>query len=146
MTLAGIRRRYLSQFDTSIGLDRAEQLVGGLVEVVRRQHRVGTVAAQDGVARVGIAPELLDRLLQARLHAYHRLRREVIGDDGGALEEERQKVLDAGGGHALRDFLVDVAARGVALELLAEIAPEARLPVLVEGKLARRQEPHLVDL
>src|SRR5688572_11635518 len=104
---------------------------------------MGPVAAQHGVARVGIAPELLDYLLQARLHAYHRFRRKVIGDNGGALEEERQKVLDARGAHALRDLLVDVAARGVAFELLAKIAPEPRLPVLVEGKLAGRQEPHL---
>jgi hypothetical protein len=107
---------------------------------------VGEVAAQDGVAGVGVAPELLDRLLQARLHEQERLGGQVVRDDRGAVEEERQEVLDAGGGHALRDVLVDRAARGIALELLAEVFPELRLPVLVERKLARRQEAHLVDL
>src|SRR5688572_8893151 len=45
------------ELDARIRLDRAEQFVGGEEKLVRRQHRVGAVAAQHGVARVRVAPE-----------------------------------------------------------------------------------------
>ena len=51
-----------------------------------------------------------------------------------------------GGGHALRDVLVDAAARRIAFEPVAKIVPEAGLSLLVQRKLARGQEAHFVHL
>src|SRR3990172_9373273 len=103
---------------------------------MRRQGGMVAVAAQHGVARVSVAPELLDRGLQAGLRADYRVGRQILGDERGLLEEQRQVVLDAGRGHALRDVLVGAAAGGVPLERLAELAAEPRLAFLVQRELA----------
>ncbi len=113
---------------------------------MRRQRGMVAVAAQHGVARVSVAPELLDGRLQLRLDAQQRVLRQVVRNERRPLEEQRQVVLDAGGDDALRDVLVDAAARRVALELLAEVATEPGLGRLVQRELARRQQPHLVHL
>jgi hypothetical protein len=95
---------------------------------------------------VSIAPEPLDCGLQAGLRADDRVGRQVLGDERGLLEEQRQVVLDAGCRHALRDVLVGAAAGGVPLERLAKFAAEPRLAFLVQRELARRQQPHLAHL
>ena len=61
------------------------------------------------------------------------------------LEKERQVVFDAGGRDAVAHVLVEPRARRIAFEARAEIAAEHRLPVFVERKFARRQQPHFVD-
>jgi hypothetical protein len=68
----------------------------------------------------------------------------VVEDGGGVVEEQRQVVLDAGGGHAVADVLVDAALGGVAFEQLAPAAAEAwPARIVVHRELAARQQAHL---
>src|SRR5690606_41032895 len=60
-------------------------------------------------------------------------------EGGGFLEEQRQVVLDAGGRRAVGNVLVDLRARRVAFESLAEATAESGATGFVHGKFARRQ-------
>ena len=91
----------------------------------------------------GVGPEFVDGLVDARPQAERGVLRQVVGQQRGLVEKQRQEIFDAGGGDALRHILVDLAARRVALETLAETLAEGGARGLVHRKLARRQEPHL---
>src|SRR5215213_1655841 len=127
-----------------MSLQRTKQLVGRKKEILRRQHRVSEIAAQYSMTAARVLPERFDRARHAGVDADRCIRRQVIGDTRGVLEEERQVVLDAGRRDALRDILVDTRARRIAFESLAEVAPKPRLPGIVHGKFTGRQKPYLV--
>jgi hypothetical protein len=104
------------------------------------------VAAQQLVARLGIAPEGGDGVGQVAFGGEQRVLGEVVGQHRGLLEEQRQVVLDARGHAAGANVLVNPALGRVALEHLAEAAPEQRAAGLVQRELARRQQPHVAHL
>ena len=62
--------------------------------------------------------------------------RQVVEQAGGALEEQRQVVLDAGRRQRVADAAVDRAVRGVGVEGVAEVAAEA-----VDGRRRQREFP-----
>jgi hypothetical protein len=68
---------------------------------------------------------------------------QVVEDRRGLLEEQRQVVLDAGGGDAVAHVLVDAALGRVALQQLAPAAAKARRGVVVHRELAAGQQAHL---
>ncbi len=123
-----------------------EELLGGEEEIPRREQRPGPVPLQQAEARLRIAPELLDRGVHVVVGDERRLGRQVVEQRAGAVEEERQVVLDPGRRDAVRDVLVDRRFRRVALERLAEPGAEAAPRRVVERELARRQQAHFVHL
>jgi hypothetical protein len=139
----GIRRQQLHPRER---LHRCEELIEAQEQVGGRQQWTAAIAAQKVEARARVAPEALDRFRDVALQAHQGALRQIVGDDRGAIEEQREVVLDAGREHAVADVLVELAARGVALELLAEALPKMGARVLVRGKLACGQQPHLLDL
>ena len=71
---------------------------------------------------------------------HDRIGRQVIGQDGRLVEEERQVILDAGRQRAGGNVLVERDARGVALEGIAEAAAELVAAGLADRELAGWQE------
>ena len=73
---------------------------------------------------------------------------QVIEDGGRFFEEERDVVLDAGAGNALRNIFVDAGFGRIALESLAEFLAEACAALVVHRKFTCRQQAdfrHRVD-
>jgi hypothetical protein len=125
-------------------LQRDEEGLVGQEELLGCQHRAAAVALQQVVARARVLPELGDRRRHVAVQQHRRLGGQVVQQRRGLVEEQRQVVLDAGGGDAVGDVLVDRRARRVALEGLAEAAAKARAPLVVERELARRQQTDLL--
>ena len=120
-------------------LDREEQFGG-------RQQRAGQVAAAFFVAPAHVVPEVFGGLFDAGQREHLGVRRQVVEQRGGFLEEQRQVVLDAGRDDAAGQVLEDCAAAEVDIETLAEAGLEAGHLVLLHGELARRQQAHRIDL
>jgi hypothetical protein len=93
-----------------------EQLLG-------RQQRALRVVLQKAVALARVGPEALQRLVQLAVQHQRGILAQVVEDGGRLFEEQRQVVLDAGGGHAGAHVLVDAAGR-VAFDLLAPARAE----------------------
>ena len=121
-------------------------MIGCEKECGRRQHGIGAIPPQHGIATLHIAPELLGSLLQSGLDADQRVARKVIGEERGRIEEQGQVILDTRDCHALANVPVHGAARGIALEGLAELAAKACLPFLIEREFPRGKQSHLVHL
>ncbi len=111
-------------------------------QLVRRQQRALAGRRAAGVARLGVLPEALDRGRHVAVQAQRSRRRQVVGKSRGALEEQRQVVLDAARRDAVADVLVERRLRRVALEHFAEAAAEAGARRFVQRKFARRQQAH----
>ncbi len=115
---------------------------------VRRQQGPGLVALQQVVARAGFRPEGGDRSGRIAVCDEDGIRRQVVEDGGGFVEEQRQVVLDAGAGDAAGHILVDARLGRVALEGLAEGLAEVRAPLVVHREFAGRQQAdfrHRID-
>jgi hypothetical protein len=67
---------------------------------------------------------------------------QVVEHRGGFFEEQRQVVLDAGGGHAVAHVFVDAALGRVAVQQFAPAAAELGARVVVHRELAARQQAH----
>ena len=67
-----------------------------------------------------------------------------VGEEGGCLvKEQRQAVLDAGGGDALTHIFVNAGPRRVPVHALAPAGAKGRARRLVHGELTPRQQAHL---
>ena len=129
--------------DARKGLHPHVELLGRHEELRRRQQRTVGIAAGELVARIGVAPEVLDRFADRVVQDHGRARRQVVEHRGELVEEERQVVLDPRGGHAVRHVAVKALLGRVAFEHLAPAAAEARAPDVVEREFARRQHADL---
>ena len=103
------------------------------------------VAAQQLVARFGVLPEVRDRMGDVADERDRRVLRQIVGERGGALEEERKVVLDPARHHAVAHVLVERRAQRVAFEHFAVAAAKARAARLVDGKFAGRQQADFGD-
>jgi hypothetical protein len=126
------------------------QRLGALVELLgiqeqRFRGQGGTlrIAAHQSIALAGVLPEMLKGGLELAVQHHRGIGAEVVEHRRRLFEEERQVVLDAGGGDAIAHVLVDAAARGVALEQLAPAAAKARAGVVVHRELAAGEQANL---
>ena len=119
------------------------ELLGVEEQRLGRQRRALGIAAHQAVALAGVLPEVLERGLELAVQHDGGVLAQVIEHGRRLVEEQRQVVLDAGGGHAVAHVLVDAALGRVALEQLAPAAAKARARVVVHRELAARQQPHL---
>jgi hypothetical protein len=124
--------------------------LGALVELLGieeqrfgRQRRPLGVAAHQAVALVRVLPEMLERRFEVAVQHHGGVGAEVVEHRGRLVEEQRQVVLDAGGGHAVAHVLVDAALGRVAFEQFAPAAAKACAGVVVHREFAPRQQPHL---
>ena len=117
------------------GLGAQEQRFG-------RKHRALGVALHQAVALLRVLPEMLERGFQVAMQHHGRVGSQVVEHRGGVIKEQRQVVLDAGGGHAVADVLVDAALGRVAFEQFAPAAAELRPRRVVHRKFTTRQQPH----
>ncbi len=140
--LAGLVR--LLEVDARMILDADVELLGGNEHLGRRKQRPVGIAALHAVARVDVAPELVDGGRYVVMQGNGATLGQVVEQRRRVLEEERQVVLDAGGGHTVGDVPVQALLRRIALEELAPAAAEAHASRLVQRELARRQHADLV--
>ena len=98
------------------------------------------VAAQQVVARGSLYAELLDGFIHLTVQAQRGFFRQVVEQRRGALEKQRQVILDPRWGIATADFLVNARLGRVALEAVAETLAKMRLTLLVQRKLTRGQQ------
>jgi hypothetical protein len=119
------------------------ELLGRQEQALGRQGGALGVAPHQAVALLRVLPEALERRLDVAVQHQRGAAAQVVEHRGRFLEEQRQVILDARGGHAQADVLVDAALGGVALEQLAPAAAKQRTGALVERKLAAGQQAHL---
>ncbi len=119
------------------------ELLGREKQGLRRQRGPLRVSLDQAVTLPRVLPEALEGRLQLAVQHHRRLRADVVEYRGGVFEKEGQVILDAGGGDAVADVLVDAALGRVALEQLAPALAKARAGVVVHRELAARQQAHL---
>ncbi len=73
------------------------------------------------------------------------VRREIVEQRGGPLEEQRQIELDARGSEPFAHSAIQARASGFTLEASAEAAPELTYRVCVQGHLASGQQSDLLQ-
>ncbi|MCY1525359.1 hypothetical protein D9M68_603350 [compost metagenome] len=135
--------RVAAQRELRVFVGAGVELLGAEEQRLGRQHGPLGVALDEAVAVLRVLPEALEGGFEVAVQ-YHRGRfTEVVEHGRGLLEEQRQVVLDAGGGHAVAHVLVDAALGRVALEQFAPAAAKARAGVVVHRELAARQQAHL---
>ena len=112
----------------------------------RRQQRPFDVVAALFVALTGLRPERDGRFI--RTGADHRQAAvgQVVEQGGGAFEEQRQVVLDAGRGQPGLQILVQRTAPGIHIETLAQRGQHAGDAGLVHRHFAAGQHVHGLDL
>ena len=106
------------------------------------EDRPFAIVLEEAVALARVVPEALESCVDLAVQHQHRLGAEVVEDRRRGVEEERQVVLDAGGGDAGADVLVDAHLGRIAFDLLAPACPERGARVLVHRELAARQQAH----
>ncbi|MNQ31127.1 hypothetical protein D3C85_444920 [compost metagenome] len=117
-------------------------------DVGRRQQWALEVAPAFFIAIARVVPEVLGGLFHARQGKYLGVLWQVVEQGRGFFEEQRQVILDTGRGDAGGQVLVDRAAAEVDVEALAETSAKVRDRLLLQRKLAGRQQldrGHLVD-
>jgi hypothetical protein len=124
-------------------LREREELLRLQEELFRRQDRALPVVLQETMPLARVGPEALQRLVDLAVQRQHGVVADVVEDRRRAIEEQRQVVLDARGGDACRDVLVQPHLGRVALELLAPARAECGARGLVHRELAAREQPHL---
>jgi hypothetical protein len=120
-----------------------EEVLGLQEQVFRRQDGALRVVLQEAVALARVGPEALERFVDLAVQHQLRLLAQVLEDGGRLVEEQRQVVLDAGGGDPVADVLVDARLARVAFHALAPAGAESRARVLVHRELAPGQQAHL---
>src|SRR5260221_1928191 len=126
-----------ANFYSRVRLDRSKKTVCGEEQLARRQYRPAAVSTQHAIARLRVLPELLDRRLQVVMHNQRCIRRQVVGQDRGVVEEQRQVVFDPGGADAIAHGLLKSRTRPIAFETRAGIAAKRGLVLLVEPEFSR---------
>ena len=142
----GVRGRKPCKLDAEEWFECAEELIFAKKQIRGRQQRPVGVTAQQVIARLGVDPELPDRLGYRMVQAYLSRRREIVEQRGGFVKKQRQVVLDAGGQQALADILVDPASGRIALEGFTKAHAKRGAGGIVAGKLARGQQADVIDL
>ena len=120
-----------------------EELLGLEEQRFGRQDRPLAVVLEEAMALARVGPEALQRLVDLAVQRERRLAAEVVEDGRRLVEEERQVELDAGGGDAGADVLVEAHLGRVAFEALAPARPERVARRLVHRELAAGQEANL---
>ncbi len=121
-----------------------EKFLGRQEHAHRRQQRLRAISAQQLIARLGFFPERVYARRDVAVQAQRGLRRQVIENGGGVLEEQRQKVFDSTRRDAVTHVLVDVAPGRIAFEGLAKARAKPGSARFVERKLARGQQAHFL--
>ncbi len=126
-----------------MGVGARIELLGAQEQRFGRKHRALGVALHQAVALLRVLPEMLERGFQVAMQHHGRVGSQVVEHRGGVIKEQRQVVLDAGGGHAVADVLVDAALGGVAFQQFAPAAAEFRPRRIVHRELTAGQQTHL---
>ena len=79
------------------------------------------------------------------MYKYTRGGRQIVEHGCRGFKKQRQIIFDAIRRHASGYVFIQAAFGRIAFEAVAEIVAEAILPVLVQWKLTRRQQPNFVD-
>ncbi len=119
------------------------ELLGAQEQRFGRQRGPVRVALHQAEAVLRVLPEALEGRLQVAMQHHGGVLSKIVEHGGRLVEEERQVVLDAGGGHAVAHVLVDAAFGGVALQQFAPAAAELGPGRIVHGELAAGQQAHL---
>jgi hypothetical protein len=138
-----VHRLHPSHHQRRVRLRQREELLGAQEDVLRREDRALGVVLQETVALARVGPEARQRRVDLAVQHQRGAGAEVVEQRGGLLEEERQVVLDARGGDAGAEVLVDAALGRVAVELFAPARAEGRARGVVEREFAARQQTHL---
>ncbi len=141
--IVGRGRRREGQLDACERLHHAVERIRRKEEIGRRQQWPRLVSAHQLVARLRVLPEVAHGLLDVAMQDDRRVARQVVGEDGRGIEEQRQVILDASRRDAVAHVLVERGLRRIAFERLAIAAAEAVAAALVDRELARRQEAHV---
>ena len=112
-------------------------------QLFRRQDRPFAVVLQEAVPLARVGPELAQRHVDLAVQHHRGRGAEVVEQGRRLVEEERQVVLDAGGGEARADVLVQPHLGRIAFDLLAPARAEGAARRLVHRELAAGQQPHL---
>ena len=132
-----------AQHQRGMLVDAGEEVLAAQEQLFGRQQRPLRVVLQEAVALARVGPEVLQRVVDLAVQHQRGIVAEVVEDRRRLLEEQRQVVLDAGGGQAGADVLVDARAARVAFDLLAPARAEGVARGLVHRELAPRQQAHL---
>jgi hypothetical protein len=124
-------------------LREGEELLAAQEQLLGRQDRAFGVVLQKAVALARVGPEAAQRGVHLAVQHECGIGPQVVEDGRRALEEQRQVVLDACGGDAGTEVLVDAALGRVTLELLAPARAEGGPRGVVERELAAGQQAHL---
>ena len=122
------------------GLAAHEELLGREKQFIRRERRALGVVADEVETLTSIRAECLQLALHVAMQDDLCIFRQVIEEGGRLVEEKRQVVFDAAGGHAVADVTVQRHARGIAVKALAPAAPEGRACRFVQRELAAGQQ------
>jgi hypothetical protein len=138
-TGGGVRRAAPHAHDGAVG-ERYVELLFGQEKLGRRQDGPCAFALHQIEAAFRVAPEVADRVIHFGVERDQCVGRQVVEQGVGVLEEQRNVVLDAGGGHAVRHVLVDDRLRRIAFEGFAEARAEGGACLVVHREFARRQQ------
>jgi hypothetical protein len=108
-------------------------------QILRRKDGPLAVVLQETVALAGVDPEALEGVVDVAVQRHRSVRAEVLEDRRRAVEEEGQVVLDAGGGDARADVLVEAHLGWITFDLLAPAGAEGRTGLVVHRELAAGQ-------
>jgi len=126
-----------------VGVGAGVELLGREEQALGRQGRALGVALDEAVAVLRVLPEALEGGFEVAVQHHGGGLAEVVKDGGGLLEEQRQVVLDAGGGHAVAHVLVDAALGRVAIQQFAPAAAKFGACRVVHREFAAGQQTHL---
>src|SRR5215468_40000 len=119
-------------------VDRQEKLWRG-------EERPRCIASQQAIARFAVLPELGDRGIDRAVQTNGSVRREVVGEGGRRIEEQRQVVLNPARNHPVADVLVQRRLRWIAFEDFTKATAKTGAPGFVLRKLPCGQETNVGD-
>ena len=131
--------------DAKLIVEAFAQLLRRQVQLAWRQDRALDIVGALLVAFRGMGPEGLGRVEYALSEHEQGVRREVVEQGLGQVEEQWQVVLDSGRGRTFLDVLVERTMARVDREALAQGVAERLDRRLGERKFARGQQTHRID-
>lgn len=134
-----VRRAASEAHDGAIG-ERHVELLFRQEQFARRQDGPRPLTLHQVEAAFRVAPEVGDRVIHLGVERHQRVGRQVVEQRVGVFEEQRDVVLDAGSGHAVRHVLVDDRLRRIALESFAKARAEGRARLVIHREFACRQQ------
>ena len=132
-----------AQRELGVPVAQREEVFGLEEQLFRRQDRPLAVRLQEAMALARVGPELPQRLVDLAVQRERRALAEVVEDRRGAVEEQRQVVLDAAARQPGADVLVQAHAGRIAFQLLAPARAKTSPRLVVHRELAAGQQPHL---